>query len=198
MCMCTCVCMYVCAQREHVCMCMQSTTVSFTCHSSRSIRPAVLSQGVSFAWSSLTGLGWLASKPQRTSCLCPPPRIRITSSCYHTSLFTWVLGISDPRACVASLLLTDPSLTTLNYNWKRKRNDTKIPFLLGSVSTGQSYDEDPADATTMYGGPKNTHSRLRQLSARQEETLCQQGSHSSQLEKQPRFSFSYFLSFNMF
>lgn len=43
----------------------------------------------------------------------------------------------------------------------------------------------------------NTHSRLRQRNARPKETLCKQGGHSSNLEKQSRFpyaNFSYFFS----
>lgn len=33
------------------------------------------------------------------------------------------------------------------------KSHKKIPLLLGSVSTGQSYEKDTADATIMYGGP---------------------------------------------
>lgn len=35
------------------------------------------------------------------------------------AISTWFLGISDPSACMASLLLTEPSLTILSYNWKK-------------------------------------------------------------------------------
>lgn len=41
----------------------------------------------------------------------------------------------------------------------------------------------------------NTHSRLRQLNARPKETLCKQGGHSLNLEKQPRFPFANFSYF---
>lgn len=49
-----------------------------------------LKQSLSLVWSSLSSLGWLASKAQASTCLCHPSTGTTTTG-YYTSL-RWVLG----------------------------------------------------------------------------------------------------------
>lgn len=71
----------------------------------------VFETGSLVTWDSLIHLAWLASRPQKSPCLC--------SQCHsyrHVTLFLplsfsrWVLGLnSGPCACMVSTLLTEPS-----------------------------------------------------------------------------------------
>lgn len=88
-CMCLCVCTFV---HVHVCVCTCSMLGD-----QRLTLDIFLSLFPLYIWD--LGLAdWLyrlASKPQRSSCLCPPPTVRagVIGACHCVLLFIWVLGI---------------------------------------------------------------------------------------------------------
>lgn len=69
---------------------------------------------VSCSWAFWLGLEWLSREPQRCPISARFPHAGITSICYYAQIFIWGLAgwtsvNLGPQACIASILMTEPS-----------------------------------------------------------------------------------------